>query len=64
MNYGKAPSRRIPWDQNFLTLDHIIPVCNGGAWANRNLQVLCRHCNQRKGNSRNERARRRILAIA
>lgn len=32
-----------------LTLDHIIPKSAGGTNALRNLQLLCRGCNEAKG---------------
>jgi 5-methylcytosine-specific restriction protein A len=43
-----------PWCENCrayedLTVDHIIPVAQGGSHARHNLQVLCRPCNSRKG---------------
>jgi 5-methylcytosine-specific restriction endonuclease McrA len=39
--------RTLPADQ--LTLDHIVPCSQGGTLKLSNLQLLCRHCNQRKG---------------
>lgn len=31
------------------TLDHIVPRAKGGTWAIKNLQLLRRDCNERKG---------------
>lgn len=32
-----------------LTIDHILPRARGGSGDLSNLQLLCRHCNERKG---------------
>lgn len=32
-----------------LTWDHVVPVSRGGTNERRNLQILCRSCNSRKG---------------
>jgi hypothetical protein len=32
-----------------LTIDHIVPVCEGGSNADENLQTLCQRCNTEKG---------------
>jgi 5-methylcytosine-specific restriction protein A len=34
-----------------LTVDHIVPLSNGGFTVESNLQVLCRSCNSSKGAS-------------
>lgn len=34
-----------------LTIDHVIPVSRGGTRARRNLQTLCRPCNEAKADS-------------
>ena len=38
-------------DDNFINLDHIIPLSRGGHDADYNIQVLCRKCNNKKGHS-------------
>lgn len=37
-------------DKEKLTLDHVTPVCRGGASTDDNLQTMCRRCNGLKGN--------------
>ena len=37
------------WDADSMEIDHITPVAHGGSSAIYNLQVLCRRCNNRKG---------------
>lgn len=34
-----------------LTIDHKIPLSKGGTWHFQNLQLMCRKCNQGKGNT-------------
>jgi len=38
-----------------LSIDHIIPVKNGGRTVEENLQTLCKPCNSKKGTKENER---------
>lgn len=38
-------------NRDVLTLDHIIPECEGGTSRDDNLQVLCERCNSEKGRS-------------
>lgn len=43
---GKASKHRI-----YFQVDHIIPLNKGGKTKEDNLQILCRHCNGKKGDS-------------
>lgn len=36
-------------DRQFATIDHIKPICKGGTWNIKNLQVAHCICNERKG---------------
>ena len=45
---------------NQLELDHIIPVCEGGADEMCNLQWLCRDCHKLKTQGEAQRARHRV----
>ena len=50
-----------------LVVNHVIPVAKGGGWYHiDNLQLLCRRCNQLKGNGTQEHliTRLRELGIA
>jgi len=33
-----------------LTIDHICPLSEGGSWKLKNLQLMCRDCNEEKSN--------------
>ena len=37
-------------DEDNLTMDHIVPVSMGGSGHKGNMQVMCKSCNQKKGN--------------
>ena len=48
--YCEAPANEILQDiDNFLTLDHILPICKGGWHQSRNLVTACWRCNEIKG---------------
>jgi 5-methylcytosine-specific restriction endonuclease McrA len=38
------------WSKVKLTRDHITPLSRGGKHTKSNIQALCYHCNQEKGN--------------
>ena len=44
-NYCKIEGDEVEWH-----LDHVIPLSRGGSHTEDNVQVLCRSCNQSKGN--------------
>ena len=44
-----------------LTYDHILPVVRGGTDDLKNIQVLCRTCNQIKSNLSNKDLRRIVI---
>jgi len=44
-NFGFPTSKR----KVYLSIDHIIPRCQGGTSDRSNLRVLCTSCNTRKG---------------
>ena len=50
--------RRHP--ENFLSIDHIIPISRGGKRTWENLVTACRPCNSAKGNKTPEQAKMRL----
>lgn len=44
------PYCRTPIDILSLTLDHVIPRSAGGEFRLENMQIICKECNERKGN--------------
>lgn len=40
----------LPTKDNWLSIDHIVPLSRGGSYDMNNLQTLCRNCNTMKGN--------------
>lgn len=48
-------NREFEADPRFLTIDHIIPLMEGGTNGVKNLVVCCRTCNRRKGSFSLER---------
>ncbi|CAA7403975.1 unnamed protein product [Spirodela intermedia] len=46
-----------------LTIDHIVPVSQGGEWKWENLVAACLKCNSRKGNKTLEQANMKLIKI-
>lgn len=63
LNAVACPYCGVPIDILSLTLDHIFPRSAGGAFALDNTAVICRDCNERKGNLTHE-AFTALLAFA
>ena len=45
---GKDCGRKLTYET--ATWDHIIPISRGGTNAQENLQLMCKRCNEEKGN--------------
>lgn len=45
---GEEPVCRLCGETEALTLDHIIPLSQGGQTVRENLRTLCKACQQRK----------------
>ena len=54
---------RLTWDAGLLPsspeADHIVPHSRGGNDSIDNIQIICRKCNQKKGNGRRSRPPKR-----
>ena len=63
---GRCNGCQAEFESCDLAVDHIVPLAKGGSWYTvDNLQLLCRRCNQLKGNGTHENliARLRHLGI-
>lgn len=48
---GRCAICEQPFDVDALTIDHVVPRSKGGSHRMRNLQLLCRPCNEIKADS-------------
>lgn len=49
--------------ESILTMDHVLPACQGGADSWENLVTACKDCNQRKAGRTPEQARMELLYV-
>lgn len=47
MKFGESANTKI--SKKYATIDHIHPVCAGGKDNLKNIRVICKKCNEKKG---------------